>query len=71
MPAACLPHPTGHRHPAAPPTAATDLTSIHPKVTLIFQTSVFKFSSLAELEEYYTAPDHAGRYGYRGLSTQL
>ncbi|RZK31697.1 MAG: PLP-dependent transferase, partial [Hymenobacter sp.] len=41
-----------------------DLTPIHPKVTPIYQTSVFKFSSLAELEEYYTAPDHAGRYGY-------
>ena len=41
-----------------------DLTPIHPKVTPIYQTSVFKFSSLAELEEYYTAPDHGGRYGY-------
>jgi cystathionine beta-lyase/cystathionine gamma-synthase len=41
-----------------------DLTPIHPKVTPIYQTSVFKFSSLAELEEYYTAPDHGGMYGY-------
>jgi cystathionine beta-lyase/cystathionine gamma-synthase len=41
-----------------------DLTPIHPKVTPIYQTSVFKFSSLTELEEYYTAPDHGGRYGY-------
>ena len=41
-----------------------DLTPIHPKVTPIYQTSVFKFNSLAELEEYYTAPDHGGRYGY-------
>ena len=37
---------------------------IHPKVTPIYQTSVFKFASLAELEEYYTAPDRGGRYGY-------
>jgi cystathionine beta-lyase/cystathionine gamma-synthase len=41
-----------------------DLTSIHPKITPIYQTSVFKFSSLAELETYYTAPDHGGMYGY-------
>ena len=41
-----------------------DLTPIHPKVTPIYQTSVFKFASLAELETYYTAPDHGGRYGY-------
>jgi cystathionine beta-lyase/cystathionine gamma-synthase len=41
-----------------------DLTPIHPKVTPIFQSSVFKFSSLAELEEYYTAPDRGGRYAY-------
>ena len=41
-----------------------DLTLIHPKVTPIFQTSVFKFGSLAELEEYYTAPGHGGMYGY-------
>ena len=41
-----------------------DLTPIHPKVTPIYQTSVFKFSSLAELETYYTAPDHGGMYGY-------
>lgn len=41
-----------------------DLTPIHPKVTPIYQTSVFKFSSLAELEAYYTAPDHGGMYGY-------
>ena len=38
--------------------------NIHPKVTPIYQTSVFKFSSLAELEEYYTVPDRGGRYGY-------
>ncbi len=25
---------------------------------------MFKFASLAELEEYYTAPDRGGRYGY-------
>jgi cystathionine beta-lyase/cystathionine gamma-synthase len=30
--------------------------NIHPKVTPIYQTSVFKFNSLAELEEYYTTP---------------
>lgn len=41
-----------------------DLTPIRPKVTPIFQTSVFKFGSLAELEEYYTAPGHGGMYGY-------
>jgi cystathionine beta-lyase/cystathionine gamma-synthase len=41
-----------------------DLTPIHPKVTPIYQTSVFKFSSLAELEEYYTTPGRGGRYGY-------
>jgi cystathionine beta-lyase/cystathionine gamma-synthase len=41
-----------------------DLTPIHPKVTPIYQTSVFKFSSLAELETYYTSPDHGGMYGY-------
>ena len=41
-----------------------DLTSIHPKVTPIYQTSVFKFGSLAELETYYTTPDHGGMYGY-------
>lgn len=41
-----------------------DLTPIHPKVTPIYQTSVFKFSSLAELEEYYTTPSRGGRYGY-------
>ncbi|MGI4832919.1 MAG: trans-sulfuration enzyme family protein [Janthinobacterium lividum] len=41
-----------------------DLTPIHPKVTPIYQTSVFKFSSLAELETYYTTPDHGGMYGY-------
>ena len=40
------------------------MDNIHPKVTPIYQTSVFKFASLAELEEYYTAPDHGGRYGY-------
>ena len=40
------------------------MNNIHPKVTPIYQTSVFKFSSLADLEEYYTAPDHGGRYGY-------
>ncbi|GAA4353898.1 bifunctional cystathionine gamma-lyase/homocysteine desulfhydrase [Hymenobacter saemangeumensis] len=38
--------------------------NIHPKVTPIYQTSVFKFGSLAELEEYYTAPSHNGRYCY-------
>ena len=38
--------------------------TIHPKVTPIYQTSVFKFASLAELEEYYTAPGRGGRYGY-------
>ena len=38
--------------------------NIQPKVTPIYQTSVFKFSSLAELEEYYTTPDRGGRYGY-------
>lgn len=38
--------------------------NIHPKVTPIYQTSVFKFSSLAELEEYYTVPGRGGRYGY-------
>ncbi len=37
---------------------------LHPKVTPIYQTSVFKFGSLAELDEYYTAPDRGGRYGY-------
>ncbi len=41
-----------------------NLTPIHPKVTPIYQTSVFKFASLAELETYYTAPDHGGMYGY-------
>ena len=41
-----------------------DLTSITPKVTPIYQTSVFKFNSLAELEEYYTTPSRGGRYGY-------
>ena len=41
-----------------------NLTNIHPKVTPIYQTSVFKFASLAELEEYYTAPGRGGRYGY-------
>ena len=41
-----------------------DLTPIHPKVTPIYQTSVFKFASLAELETYYTTPDHGGMYGY-------
>ena len=41
-----------------------DLAYIHPKVTPIYQTSVFKFASLAELEEYYTAPGRGGRYGY-------
>ena len=41
-----------------------DLAPIHPKVTPIYQTSVFKFASLAELEEYYTAPGRGGRYGY-------
>jgi len=41
-----------------------DLSPIHPKVTPIYQTSVFKFSSLDELEEYYTAPQHNGRYCY-------
>ncbi|MVN77906.1 PLP-dependent transferase [Hymenobacter sp. HMF4947] len=41
-----------------------DLTPIHPKVTPIYQTSVFKFNSLAELEEYYTTPGRGGRYGY-------
>ena len=41
-----------------------DLVPIHPKVTPIYQTSVFKFASLADLETYYTAPDHGGRYGY-------
>jgi cystathionine beta-lyase/cystathionine gamma-synthase len=43
---------------------AMDLTPIHPKVTPIYQTSVFKFSSLAELEEYYTTPGRGGMYGY-------
>jgi cystathionine beta-lyase/cystathionine gamma-synthase len=38
--------------------------NIHPKVTPIYQTSVFKFNSLAELEEYYTTPGRGGRYGY-------
>jgi cystathionine beta-lyase/cystathionine gamma-synthase len=38
--------------------------NIHPKVTPIYQTSVFKFESLAELEEYYTTPGRGGRYGY-------
>ncbi|WP_151089448.1 trans-sulfuration enzyme family protein [Hymenobacter baengnokdamensis] len=41
-----------------------NLTPIHPKVTPIYQTSVFKFASLAELETYYTTPDHGGMYGY-------
>jgi cystathionine beta-lyase/cystathionine gamma-synthase len=41
-----------------------DLTPIHPKVTPIYQTSVFKFSSLGELEEYYTTPGRGGMYGY-------
>ncbi|RZL05114.1 MAG: hypothetical protein EOO62_19860, partial [Hymenobacter sp.] len=41
-----------------------DLTPIHPKVTPIYQTSVFKFASLAELETYYTTPGHGGMYGY-------
>jgi cystathionine beta-lyase/cystathionine gamma-synthase len=41
-----------------------DLTPIHPKVTPIYQTSVFKFSSLTELEEYYTTPGRGGMYGY-------
>jgi len=41
-----------------------DLTPIHPKVTPIYQTSVFKFASLAELETYYNTPDHGGMYGY-------
>ena len=41
-----------------------DLTSIHPKVTPIYQTSVFKFGSLAELEDYYTTPGRKGLYGY-------
>jgi cystathionine beta-lyase/cystathionine gamma-synthase len=41
-----------------------DLTPIHPKVTPIYQTSVFKFSSLAELEDYYTIPGRKGMYGY-------
>jgi cystathionine beta-lyase/cystathionine gamma-synthase len=41
-----------------------DLAPIHPKVTPIYQTSVFKFASLAELETYYTTPDHGGMYGY-------
>lgn len=40
------------------------MNNIHPKVTPIYQTSVFKFASLAELEEYYTAPGRGGRYGY-------
>ena len=43
---------------------AMDLTPIHPKVTPIYQTSVFKFSSLAELEDYYTTPGRKGLYGY-------
>jgi cystathionine beta-lyase/cystathionine gamma-synthase len=43
---------------------AMDLTPIHPKVTPIYQTSVFKFSSLTELEEYYTTPGRGGMYGY-------
>jgi cystathionine beta-lyase/cystathionine gamma-synthase len=38
--------------------------NIHPKVTPIYQTSVFKFNSLAELEEYYNTPGRGGRYGY-------
>jgi cystathionine beta-lyase/cystathionine gamma-synthase len=41
-----------------------DSSAIHPKVTPIYQTSVFKFHSLAELEEYYTTPDRGGRFGY-------
>jgi cystathionine beta-lyase/cystathionine gamma-synthase len=41
-----------------------DLTPINPKVTPIYQTSVFKFASLAELETYYNTPDHGGMYGY-------
>jgi cystathionine beta-lyase/cystathionine gamma-synthase len=41
-----------------------DLTPIHPKVTPIYQTSVFKFNSLAELDEYYNAPGRNGRYAY-------
>jgi cystathionine beta-lyase/cystathionine gamma-synthase len=41
-----------------------DLTPIHPKVTPIYQTSVFKFASLAELEAYYTTPGRGGMYGY-------
>jgi cystathionine beta-lyase/cystathionine gamma-synthase len=41
-----------------------DLTPIRPKVTPIYQTSVFKFASLAELETYYTTPEHGGMYGY-------
>jgi len=41
-----------------------DLSPIHPKVTPIYQTSVFKFSSLAELEDYYTVPGRKGMYGY-------
>ena len=40
------------------------MSPIHPIVTPIYQTSVFKFASLAELEEYYTAPGRGGRYGY-------
>ena len=38
--------------------------NIHPKVTPIYQTSVFKFASLAELDEYYASPGQDGRYGY-------
>ena len=41
-----------------------DLNPIHPKVTPIYQTSVFKFDSLTALEEYYTTPSRGGRYGY-------
>ncbi len=37
---------------------------IHPKVTPIYQTAVFKFGSLAELDAYYAAPGQDGHYAY-------
>ncbi len=37
---------------------------IHPKSPPIYQTSVFTFGSLAELDEYYAAPGQDGRYAY-------
>ncbi len=37
---------------------------ISPKTPPIYQTSVFTFGSLAELEAYYAAPGQDGRYAY-------